>query len=91
MNIDSGRVPMILIAPAWMRWGRSTAIKPGTVILHSEHDEVIPIKDSRELVRSSGLPDSALVVVGADHNMIDEDAFRALIDAIEPSQESGRQ
>jgi alpha-beta hydrolase superfamily lysophospholipase len=83
MNIDSGLVPMVLIAPAWGRWGRSTTVKPGTIVLHSKHDEVIPMGDSRELVQASGLPESALVVVGADHNMIDDDALRALIEAIE--------
>jgi hypothetical protein len=64
MNIDSGSTPLVLLCPAWKRWGRTTTVKPGTVILHSEADDVIPIADSRELLRASGLPESALIVVG---------------------------
>jgi len=37
------------------------------VILHSKADEVVPFSDSAELVRNSGLPESALVVVGTKH------------------------
>lgn len=44
---------------------------PGTVILHFETDDVIPIPDSLELVQNSGLPESALVVVGTDHRLAD--------------------
>ena len=44
---------------------------------------MIPFEDSQELVRSSGLPDSALVAVGADHNMTDAPALEALLEAIE--------
>ena len=49
-------------------WGAATNVKPGTVILHSEADDVIPFAGSRELVRASGLPESALVVVGSDQH-----------------------
>ncbi|MBV8230534.1 MAG: hypothetical protein JO329_11175, partial [Planctomycetaceae bacterium] len=43
----------------------------------------IPLADSRELLRASGLPEAALIVVGRDHNMIDEEAFRALRGLVE--------
>ncbi|HEY2154801.1 MAG TPA: hypothetical protein VGH33_04180 [Isosphaeraceae bacterium] len=82
INIDSGSTPLVLIAPAWRRWGSAETAKPGTIILHAEADDVIPIEDSRDLIRASGLPESALVVVGPDHNMVDVAAFRALLDAI---------
>src|SRR5690349_22237708 len=39
MNLDSGSTPMVLLCPAWKRWGTATAVKPGTVILHSERSE----------------------------------------------------
>ncbi|WP_422928818.1 alpha/beta hydrolase [Singulisphaera sp. PoT] len=83
LNMDSGSTPLILIAPAWRKWGLANRAKPGTTILHSEHDAVIPIADSRLLLQASLLPESALIVVGLDHNMIDEEAFQALINAIE--------
>jgi hypothetical protein len=83
MNIDSGSVPLVLIAPAWRRWGTVTRVKPGTVILHAHDDAVIPIAESLDLLRSSGLPESALKIVGQDHNMIDAAALAALLEAIE--------
>jgi pimeloyl-ACP methyl ester carboxylesterase len=83
LNIDAAPAPLVLIAPAWRRWGTATTVRAPVAILHSREDAVIPIADSRALLRAGGLPDSALVVVGHDHNMIDEAAFRALLEAVE--------
>ncbi len=85
MNLDSGLTPLVLLCPAWRRWGTATTVKPGTVILHSEADDVIPIADSRELVRNSGLPESALVVVGNDHRLADPEPLAAMLEACEAS------
>jgi alpha-beta hydrolase superfamily lysophospholipase len=81
MNIDAGATPMVLLCPAWKRWGTARTVKPGTVILHSEADDVVPIADSRELVQDSGLPDAALLVVGDDHRLADPGPLRAMLDA----------
>jgi hypothetical protein len=89
LNLDAGDVPLVLIAPAWRRWGSAATTKVGTIILHSEHDAVIPIGDSRVLLRASGLDETALVVVGDDHNMIDAAAFAALLAAIDHSRCTG--
>lgn len=83
MNIDTGDVPLILIAPAWTNWGTARPVKPGTVILHSAHDDVVPIEGSRELLQRSGLSDDHLVVAGENHRMVDEAAFGALLEIIE--------
>jgi alpha-beta hydrolase superfamily lysophospholipase len=85
MNIDSGSTPLVLLCPAWRRWGAATTVMPGTVILHSEADDVIPIADSRELLRASGLPESALVVVGTDHRLADPEPLKAMLEACEAS------
>jgi alpha-beta hydrolase superfamily lysophospholipase len=79
MNIDSGSTPLVLLCPAWKRWGTAKAVKPGTFILHSEADDVIPIADSRELVLNSGLPESALIVVGVDHRLADPQPLQAML------------
>lgn len=81
MNIDSGSTPLVLLCPAWKRWGTATTVKPGTVILHSEADDVIPIAESRELVLASGLPESALVVVGTDHRLADPEPLKVMMGA----------
>jgi fermentation-respiration switch protein FrsA (DUF1100 family) len=81
MNIQSGSTPLVLLCPAWKRWGTAGAVKPGTVILHSEADDVIPIADSRELIQASGLPESALLVVGTDHRLADPEPLKAMLEA----------
>jgi hypothetical protein len=53
MNIDSGRARLVLLCPAWEKWGTVKTAKPGTVILHSRADDVIPFADSEELVVQS--------------------------------------
>lgn len=81
MNLDSGPTPLVLLCPAWKRWGTARAVKPGTAILHSEADDVIPIAESRELARASSLPDSALRVVGTDHRLADPGPLRTMLEA----------
>jgi alpha-beta hydrolase superfamily lysophospholipase len=84
MSLDAGPTPtpLVLIAPAWRRWGTASALNAPAIILHSEHDTVIPFDDSLELVRRSGRADATLVPVGADHNMTDPPALEALLAAI---------
>ena len=58
-------------------------VKPGTVILHSRADDVIPFADSAELVRSSGLPATALVEVGTDHRLAGPEPLEKMLEACE--------
>jgi hypothetical protein len=78
LGIATGDVPVVLIAPAWRYWGTATSALPATVVIHSQGDEVIPIADSRALLAASALPETALVVAGRDHNMVDDEALAAL-------------
>ena len=83
MNLDTGSTRLVLLCPAWKRWGTATTVKPETVILHSEADEVVPIAESRELLQNSGLPGSALLIVGIEHRLADPEALKALLQAVE--------
>lgn len=83
MNIDSGTTPLVLLCPAWKRWGAVKRVKPGTIILHSPTDETIPFADSQELVRNSGLPESALIAVGHEHRLADPESLQAMLGAVE--------
>lgn len=83
MNLNSGDARLVLLCPAWKRWGKVRTVKPGTVILHAVEDDVIPIADSRELVAQSGLPASALIVVGRDHRLADPEPLAAMLRAVE--------
>lgn len=49
MNINSGDARLVLLCPAWKKWGTVKKAKPGTVILHSRADDVVPFADSEEL------------------------------------------
>jgi pimeloyl-ACP methyl ester carboxylesterase len=79
LNIDSGETPVVLLCPAWKTWGTATTVKLNTTILHSEDDETVPIADSRELLRNSGLYESALVVVGTEHRLADAESLETML------------
>ncbi len=83
MNIAAGSTPLVLFCPAWKRWGTATTVKPGTVILHSKADEVVPFLDSVELARNSGLPESALIVVGHEHRLADLESLAKMVEECE--------
>ena len=62
-------------------WGAARTVRPGTAILHSKADEVVPFTDSHELLRNSGLPESALVVVGHEHRLADLESLAKMLEA----------
>lgn len=82
MNIEI-EAPLVLLCPAWKRWGTARTVKPGTIILHSRTDETIPFKDSQELVSNSGLPESALIVVGHEHRLADPESLAKMLEMCE--------
>lgn len=81
MNLNAGETPLVLLCPAWKRWGVAKTVKPGTTLLHSPADDVIPFADSQELVQVSGLPATALVEVGTDHRLADPEPLAAMLEA----------
>jgi alpha-beta hydrolase superfamily lysophospholipase len=89
MNIDVKAASLVLLCPAWKKWGTATTVNAGTVILHAEEDDVVPIAHSRELAIRSGLPETALIVVGHDHRLADPEPLAAMLAAVErPSRSS---
>ena len=58
-------------------------MKPNTVMLHSPADKTVPFADSQELLRNSGLPESALIAVGHEHRLADPDSLQAMLEAVE--------
>lgn len=83
MNIKSGSARLVLLSPGWKRWGTASTVKPGTVILHSRADDVVPFAASEELVRNSGLPASALIEVGIDHPLFGPEPLKRMLEACE--------
>jgi hypothetical protein len=91
MNIDSGEAKLVLLCPAWKKHGTTRTVKPGTVLLHSRADDVVPFGDSEELVRNSGLPASALFEVGDDHRLADPERLAAMLRACEAADARQRE
>jgi hypothetical protein len=81
MNIISADAKLVLLCPAWKKFGTVKKVKPGTVVLHSRTDDVIPFGDSEELVRNSVLSASALIEVGNDHRLADKEPLAAMLKA----------
>ena len=86
MNINSGDTPLVLLCPAWKKFGTARAVKKTTAILHSRADDVVPFAHSEELVRNSGRPASALVEVGSDHRLADPEPLAAMLQACERAE-----
>ena len=80
MNIKSGDARLVLLCPAWKKWGTARTVKPGTVILHSRADDVVPFADSEELVEEQWVP-ATLIEVGNDHRLADPEPLAAMLKA----------
>src|SRR3954452_11146573 len=78
MTIDSGHARLVLLCPAWRKYGCARTVKPDTVILHSRADDVGSFADSEELARCSG---ATLIEVGADHRLADPEPLRKMLEA----------
>ena len=87
-EVDTGDTPLVLLCPAWKTWGTATTVKANTVILHSKADDVVPIADSRELLKNSGLPESALIFMGTEHRLADEESLKAMVRTVENTKKS---
>lgn len=84
MNINSGNAKLVLLCPAWKKYGAAKAVKPGTVILHSRADDVVPFVDSEELAGNSG---ATLIEVGSDHRLADPEPLEKMLKECEGSDE----
>ena len=86
MNINSGDARLVLLCPAWRKFGTAKTVKAGAVILHSKADDVIPFADSEELARNSG---ATLIEVGTDHRLAEPEPLRKMLEACEGDREHG--
>ena len=66
--------------PGVEKMGTARTAKPGTVILHSRADDVMPFGDSEELEKNSG---AALIEVGTDHRLADPEPLGKMLRACE--------
>ena len=80
MNINCGDAKLVLLCPAWKKYGTAKTVKADTVILHSRADDVVPFADSEELARNSG---ATLIEVGSDHRLADSEPLATMLRACE--------
>jgi pimeloyl-ACP methyl ester carboxylesterase len=83
MNLKGEGTRLVLLCPAWKKWGLTKTVGPNTRILHSRADNVIPFEDSRELALASGLPEAALIEIGSDHRLAHAGPLQAMLNACE--------
>ena len=76
MNINIGNARLVLLCPAWKKWGTARSVKHDTVILHSRADDVVPFADSEELAKKCG---ATLIEVGSDHRLADPEPLAAML------------
>ena len=81
MNINSGDTKLVLLCPAWKKFGTAKTVKAGTLILHSEADDVVPFADSAELVLNSELPARTLIEIGNNHRLADPESLTVMLAA----------
>ena len=79
MNIKSSDAKLVLLCPAWKKWGASKALRANSAILHSRADEVVAFSDSEELVACSGLPSEILIEIGNDHRLADAASLSVML------------
>jgi hypothetical protein len=78
MNFNSGDARLILLCPAWKKWGTAKTVRADAVILHSRADDVIPFADSEELAKNRG---ATLIEVGDDHRLAHPEPLAAMLRA----------
>ena len=75
-------VPLVLVAPAWVKYAPWATVSGRTTVIHSREDEVIPYEESEKLQKLFGVN---LVEAGMSHRMGDFDALAAILHACEVS------
>jgi len=82
MSINSGEAKLVLLCPAWRKYGTARAVRKDAVILHSRADDVVPFADSEELAKIS---EATLIEVGTNHRLADPEPLAAMLQACESS------
>ena len=75
-------MPLVLVAPAWVKYAPWATVDGRTTVIHSREDDVIPYEESEKLVQLFGIK---LVEAGMSHRMSDFDALAAILHACEVS------
>ncbi len=83
LNLTSEETPLVLLCPAWKKWGRTSELKRNSIILHSRSDDVVPFVNSQELIDINDLPSESLFEIGSDHRLADDHSLSVMLWACE--------
>lgn len=85
MNLERAGTRLVLLCPAWKKWGDAKTVPADSILIHSRADEVIPFEHTLELARNSHLSETAIIEVGNDHRLADDQSLAAMLRACEHS------
>ena len=80
MNINIGDAGLVLLAPAWKKWGTAKTVKPQTRVIHSRQDATVLFPSSEELIANS--PNAVLIEIGTDHRLSTPEPLAAMLEAV---------
>ena len=80
MAANTKSCKVILIAPAWKKFKVTSSVEPGTVILHSETDDIVPFEDTQELFRKN----TGLEVIACEdnHRMSSDETLQKILECV---------
>jgi len=87
LSVNTFGVRLVLVAPAWKRFGGNPQLACGGIVIHCREDAEVPYEDSEELCSVTG---ATLITCGADHRMRDSDALEAILDAVKWCENESR-
>jgi predicted alpha/beta hydrolase family esterase len=87
LSVNTFGARLVLVAPAWKRFGGSPALACGGIVIHCREDTEVPYEDSEELCSTTG---ATLITCGANHRMKDSDALEAILDAVKWCENESR-
>ena len=79
MALDHKGAKLVLIAPAWRKFGVAPYVPINTTIMHCDTDNIVPFADSEELAK---LNEVELITCGKDHRMSDSNALSTLVNIV---------
>ena len=65
MNISSGESRLVLLCPAWDKYGSARAVKPDTVILHNRADDEVL---QPEVLKAYSSEDAVILAIRTRHD-----------------------
>ncbi len=80
MAVNAAGARKVLVAPAWKKYGLEGKVDSGTIILHSESDDVVSFADTQEVFRNS--VGANVIACDDDHRMSSPSTLARLSESV---------